>query len=247
MVDNLTKLTIQIGFMKNLTKISRDHTNRGAHNWLIYKLMDRFIRKHSGQCRGQIFDLGCGDAPYKDFLLQNAESYVGVDWSGSQHENNEDVTADLNHPLPINNEVADTVVSFSVIEHLSEPQVMLHECYRIMRPGAVLLLQVPWQWQLHESPHDYYRYTEYGLRHMLTKAGFIDVVVEPQSGVFTTIVMKINYFSRRFVRGSRVIKLALNLILIPVWYFGQIVAPLLDRLDKNWSAETTGFFVVARK
>ena len=31
------------------------------------------------------------------------------------------------------------------------------------------------------------------------------------------------------------------------WQLGQRAAPLLDKLDRNWAAETTGYFVTAKK
>jgi len=98
--------------------------------------------------------------------------YIGVDWAGSSHEALADIVADLNKPLPIESCVADIVVSLSVLEHLCEPQTMLNEAYRILKKGGVMIIHVPWQWWVHEAPHDYYRYTPYGLTYMLKKAGF---------------------------------------------------------------------------
>ena len=36
-------------------------------------------------------------------------------------------------------------------------------------------------------------------------------------------------------------------ILVPIWFTGQLLAPLLDKLDSDWSLETSGFWVVAKK
>ena len=80
---------------------------------------------------------------------------------------------------------------------------MLNEAFRILKPGGAIVLQVPWQWRVHEAPHDYFRYTPYGLKYLFEKAGFVDVVVEPQSGFFTMWILKMNYFSTRFIRGPR--------------------------------------------
>lgn len=170
-----------------------------------------------------------------------------MDWSGTLHNLKADVVADLNKPLPIENEVADTIISLSVMEHLCEPQTMLNEAHRILKPGGSMILQVPWQWHVHEAPYDFFRYTPYGLRYMFAKAGFVDVVVEAPSGFFTTWIVKFNYFSSRFVRGPRILRGLIKTVLLPIWYLGQKAAPLLDRLDTNWAAETTGYFVTARK
>lgn len=228
-------------------KISKKHSNRRLHNWLVYNIGDNFLLKNAPLYTGVMYDLGCGEAPYKEFFLKYADQYVGVDWAGSFHDTKADVAADLNKPVPIESVVADTIVSFSVMEHLCEPQNMLNEAHRILKPGGNIILQVPWQWWIHEAPYDFYRYSPYGLKYMFEKAGFADVVVEPQSGFFTTWVMKFNYFSSRFVRGPKPWKALVLVALVPFWTLGQLVAPWLDKLDFNWSLESSGYYVTARK
>ena len=227
--------------------MSRNHPNRGHHNWLIYNILDRFLQQHIAYYKGVIYDLGAGESPYKRFLLLYADQYVAVDWASSYHITQADIIADLNQPLPIKSAVADTVVSFSVLEHLREPQVMLNEAFRILKPGGNLILQVPWQWWIHEAPHDYFRYTPYGLNYLLTKAGFVDITVAAQSGFFTMWILKFNYMSLRYICGPLLVRGIIRIILLPIWYIGQALAPWLDRLDRNWALEATGYFVIARK
>lgn len=227
--------------------ISRNHSNRRAHNWLIYDIGDCFLQKHANYYQGVLYDLGCGESPYREFFLRYAEKYIGVDWAGSYHDTKADVAADLNKPLPIESGAADTVVSLSVMEHLCEPKTMLNEAFRILKSGGGIVLQVPWQWWIHELPHDYYRYTPYGLEYLFRKAGFDDIEVEAQAGFFTMIILKMNYFSLRLIRGPRPLRLLIRAVFSVFWYLGQKLAPLLDRLDRNWDWETTGFYVTARK
>jgi SAM-dependent methyltransferase len=226
---------------------SQFHSNRKPYNWLIYKNYDRFLKKESNHYRGTLYDLGCGEAPYKQFFLQYAKHYIGVDWTDTIHDTKADVVADLNKPLPLESNVADTVVSLSTMEHLCEPQMMLSEAYRILKPGCYIVLQVPWQWWVHERPCDFFRYTPYGLMYMFEKAGFVDVVVEPEAGFFTMWVLKLNYFSLRFIRGPKPMRGLIKAGLLPFWYIGQTLAPLLDKLDRNWALETSGYFVIANK
>lgn len=230
-----------------MPKISKNHSNRQAYNWLAYDCADRFLQNNSSHYKGVIFDLGCGEAPHKEFFLNYADQYVGVDWAGSYHNTKADIAADLNKPLPIDSEVADSLVSMSVLEHLCEPQMMLNEAFRILKPGGVMVLQVPWQWWIHEAPYDFFRYTPYGLKYLFENAGFEDINVAPQSGFFTMWLLKLNYFSLRFIRGPKPLRWAIKAVLLPLWYLGQKAAPHLDKLDKNWALETSGYFVTARK
>ena len=96
--------------------------------------------------------------------------------------------------MSIQSEVADTVVSFSVMEHLHQPQMMLDEAFRILKPTGNIILQVPWQWWIHEGPHDYFRYTPYAQNFMLVKAGFNNIKIKAQGGFFTMWILKFTYF-----------------------------------------------------
>lgn len=226
---------------------SQHHTNKRWHNWLIYSIADAYLERNAEKFRGILYDLGAGESPYKRWLLQYVDKYVAVDWSASMHVTKPDVVADLNKPLPIEDSAADTVISLSVLEHLCEPQTMLCEAFRILKSGGCLVLQVPWQWSIHEAPHDYFRFTPYGLKYLLEKAGFGDVDIEPQSGFFTMWLLKLNYFTLRLSRGPLPMRVLIRVALLPVWTIGQLCAPMLDRLDRNCAAESSGYFVTAKK
>lgn len=226
---------------------SKKHRNNQSRNWLVYRINDRFLAKYSIHYKGKLYDLGCGDAVYRDYFLKFVDEYVGVDWPQSIHGKHANVFADLNKPFPIDSNVADTAVAISVMEHLYEPQQFLCEAHRILRQGGVLLLQVPWQWWIHEAPHDYFRYTPYGLRFMCERAGFSEISIEPSSGFFTMWFLKAIYFSNRFIVGPRIWRGVLRVILTPIWFVLQVLAPYLDKLDKNWEAESQGYYVLARK
>jgi len=236
--------------MKNTNQIkkpSQFHNNRSLKNWLIYNINDKSLIKHTSKYKGTLYDLGCGNAPFKDFFLQYADHYIGVDWEQSCHNTQENIVADLNKTLPINSNVADTVVSLSVLEHLYNPQTMINEAFRILKPGGNIALQVPWQWQIHEAPHDYYRFSPFALKHIFEQAGFTNIKVENQSGFMSMWVLKFNYFTARFIKGPKPLKLLLTACLLPFWSLGQVIAPLFDKLDRQSSLETTGYFVTGEK
>lgn len=228
-------------------KPSKFHSNRGWDNWLLYDIGDKFLEKYSSYYKGKLVDLGCGEAPYKEYFLQYAQSYTGVDWTKTLHNSKADIVSNLNEKIELPDGIANTIISISVMEHLCEPQIFLNESFRILKDGGVMILQVPWQWWIHEAPHDYFRYTPYGLKYMFEKAGFYNVQVEPQTGFFTTWIVKMNYFSGRFIRGPKPIRQIVKTIMFPFWLIGQILAPYLDKLDTNWAAESQGYFVLAHK
>jgi SAM-dependent methyltransferase len=227
-------------------KISRLHPNRRPYNWLIYDNGDSWLERFKDNCKGHLFDLGCGEMPYREWLLKYADSYTGVDWSGTQHELKADIIADLNKPLPIQDEVANTVISLSVMEHLQEPQLFLSEANRILKRGGSMILQVPFMWGVHEAPHDYFRYTRFGLQYLLEKAGFTGVQVYASTGFWTMWTLKFNYQTLRLIRGPVPFRKLISGFLHGLWSLNQRIAP---RLDAYWKAEaeTAGYFVVAFK
>ena len=150
-------------------------------NFLIHQINQEIVK--SLPYEGGVIDLGCGTAPYKEHILKVADRYIGVDWENSLHDqSNVDVFANLCETLPFDNNYTDTVVSFQVMEPLSEPSFFLSECYRILKSGGIIFITVPFMWHVHEEPHDYFRYTRYGLEYLLKKTGFIDIEIKENTG-----------------------------------------------------------------
>lgn len=212
-----------------------------SFKWLPLKVNNDSLARHLHELQGVLVDLGCGTSPYKEDILKVAYQYIGVDWENSLHDqSNVDVFADLSKRLPFEDNFANTVVSFQVMEHLPEPDFFLSECFRILTSGGILLVTVPFMWHIHEAPNDYFRYTRYGLEYLLKKNNFNDIVIKENTGFWQMLSLKFNYHTARFARGP------LKLLLTPIWWLTQIVSPQLDKMDWN-PQETASYTVTARK
>jgi SAM-dependent methyltransferase len=134
----------------------------------------------------KVLDVGAGDAPYAE-LFEHAD-YRTSDWAASPHEAARDVdlvaSADA---LPLPDAELDVVLCTQVLEHVPSPAVVARELHRVLRPGGHLYVTVPFVWELHELPHDHWRFTQPGLERLLRDAGFADVEVEPRNDCFTTV------------------------------------------------------------
>ena len=212
-----------------------------SHNWLALKINNDRLKQNLLLMNGIVIDLGCGSSPYKNIILKTADKYIGIDWKNTFHDHTKvDVIANLCEPLPFDDNCADTLVSFQVMEHLPEPVLFLSEAFRILKPGGTIIITVPFMWHVHEAPYDYYRYTRYGLKYLFNKAGFIDIKIEENTGFWQMWVLKFNYHTIRFAKGP------FRFFWIPIWWFGQIISPFLDKIDKH-PQETASYTVVAKK
>jgi SAM-dependent methyltransferase len=87
-----------------------------------------------------------------------------VDWEQSLHGDAfVDHKMDLNGRLTFADGFFDTVLATDVLEHIREPATFWSEMARICKVGGHVILGTPFLYWLHEQPHDYARYTKYGL------------------------------------------------------------------------------------
>ena len=85
-----------------------------------------------------------------------------------------DVMGDA-HALPFGDGEFSFVVCTEVLEHLHDPAVAIAEMHRVLMPGGTLVLTTRFIFPIHDAPHDYYRYTEYGLRHLFRDWDIIEL------------------------------------------------------------------------
>ncbi len=148
------------------------------------------ISQHAPRLEGRLLDIGCGQQPYRG-LFEQVTFYVGVDLPGGQLPG---VTTEVyasGLALPFETASFDSVLCSEVLEHVAEPARLLAEAARVIRPGGRLLLSVPWLWPVHAAPHDYYRYTPYGLRYLLEQNGFEVEKLEKTSGLVAVIAQRL--------------------------------------------------------
>lgn len=74
--------------------------------------------------------------------------------------------------IPVADDRFDLVLLTQVLEHVPEPQSVLRELQRVLKPGGTIWLSAPLFYAEHEQPYDFYRYTQFGFRHQLESAAF---------------------------------------------------------------------------
>lgn len=122
----------------------------GRNNESIIDVLIKELRFN--KIKGLIFqnstvvDLGCG---YQADLLCSVSKKIkigiGLDLSVAKFKLKKITLkeANLNKKMPINDAIADVVIAMAIIEHIENPRLLLLECYRILKPGGILMLTTP--------------------------------------------------------------------------------------------------------
>ncbi len=169
--------------------------------WSIFEFVAEAARSLPAGAR--VADVGAGDAPYRELFAHTR--YITVDWEGSEHiaAPASDVVSSAD-ALPVEDSSFDALLLTQVLEHVPDPAAVLSELWRVLAPGGRLFLTAPLAWELHEQPHDYYRYTSFGLEYLVAAAGFEDVEVRARNDCFTTmaqLLLNIRYAMGRAPDG----------------------------------------------
>jgi SAM-dependent methyltransferase len=84
--------------------------------------------------------------------------------------------------LPVKDNSIDLIISSSSLEHYTNPFQAFHEFARVLKPGGHLYLDAPFRYVEHQIPHDYYRFSRYGLNHLCQETKLNVVSIEPDCG-----------------------------------------------------------------
>ena len=152
--------------------------------FLHYRSLFSDLQKASTHANGRLIDIGCGNKPYEGMFAGRISEYVGCDVVQSS-ESRVDVICEAT-AIPLPNATFDTVLCSQVIEHVADHRGLLREAFRLLRNGGVLILSGPMYWPLHEEPYDFFRFTEHGLRYLLSDVGFEVDLLQSNGGKWAT-------------------------------------------------------------
>lgn len=196
--------------------------------WFARRGLWNAMRLHAPRLEGDVLDVGCGSRPYES--LVRARRYVGleIDSPDARARARADVYYD-GGAFPFESASFDGVLCNQVLEHVFTPDAFVAELARVLRPGGLLLLTVPFAWDEHEQPIDFARYSSFGLRALLERGGF-EVVEQGKLGADLSVLFQLlnAYLYKRTVTRNPWLNLATTLVLMaPVNVVGVIAAKLL--------------------
>ena len=191
----------------------------------------------------RMLDAGAGEGQYAHYFKR--QRYYGVDLAvgdAAWDYGKLDVLADLT-ALPFRAGAFHAAINVVTLEHLREPGRALTEIARTLAPGGRLLLAAPHEWEVHQAPHDYFRYTRYGLQYLLEQAGFEAIDIRAAGGYFRLVARRLLNGLQFFTGGVRWLGfLPAAILLVPP----ALILPFLDALDRERNF-TAGYICTARK
>ncbi len=197
---------------------------RRSSDWvdLQLSLILDSLRRVAPRARGRLLDVGCGDKPYEPIFRPYVTEYIGVEHrdtfaltSAAEQEARGPSTGEAlagspspgrgaarkgpdvfytGDRLPFPDRSFQTVLSVQVLEHTPRPAELVREMARVLADDGLLILMAPFQFRLHEQPHDYFRYSPHGLRELCGRAGLEITHVEQQGSLWSLMGHKLNSY-----------------------------------------------------
>jgi len=203
------------------------------------------------RARGIVLDIGCADRWPEQQLPSNCR-YIALDYpvtGGKLYASRPDVFADAAE-LPFLSNSIDTVLYFEVLEHVAEPRQTLVEIARVLKPGGLLIMSMPFLYPMHDEPHDYQRLTRHGLLRELTEYGLSVQMLRPNlNSAATAGLLVCLALGGMVLEAAR--KRSLSLIFAPFLIlaipFVNLAFWALGSLLPNWDALSAGHYAVATK
>lgn len=160
---------------------------------------------------------------YRSWLPAGA-TYVGFDIVPGE---NVDVVGDvhcLSSSFPA--EGFDAIFSVSTMEHLAMPWVAAAEMNRVMRPGGLVFIASNQTWPVHDSPWDFYRFSEDSWATLFNKYSGFEIVTTA-AGEPAKVIANIMHAATN------------GLELQPAFLSSAVLARKVSSTDLVWAAQAS--------
>jgi len=191
--------------------------------------------------RGRVIDLGGKRIGKRGAFRPPTEGilcwhYINVETSCRPH-----LSADIGL-LPVKGEAYDVAICTETLEHTMSPGQCVAEMRRILKPGGLAIVTIPFLFPIHADPQDYYRFTADGLKLLFSQ--FSEVSIGEMGGYSETVRLMLQLGWRR-LRRRKPMELAAFCFLSLATAFVKVACHLCGAHD--WQGWTTGYYVLARR
>jgi len=180
----------------------------GDVNQLLY------VSRQASELQGPFLEAGSRDyGSTQDLrsLFTGPVDYIGVDIeTGDGVDQTLDLTRDF---VEIDKELEHrrfgTIFCLSVLEHCKNPFKMAENLTCLLKDGGKIIISVPFSWEIHAYPDDYWRFTPAGVRLLFPQIEFDNkrcVISTSRSGELSDInddVGRISFSASRYRQQGR--------------------------------------------
>ncbi len=166
--------------------------------FVVRRVILNALCQQLGGLSGTVLDIGCGYMPYKSLVLgppSRAEKYIGLDLKDNIYQK-PDLEWD-GRTIPLDDGSVDFALATEVFEHCPEPELVMREALRVLKPGGPLFFTLPFLWPLHNVPYDEYRYTPFAIERHLRNSGFGQIKLKALGGWDASLAQMIGLWVRR--------------------------------------------------
>ncbi|GHU00580.1 hypothetical protein FACS1894154_09840 [Betaproteobacteria bacterium] len=212
------------------------------------------LRPDLAKITGNVLDVGAGQSPWRDWLPSTAR-YQGIDVGyadefGMNNDHSDIIYYD-GKEMPLSEASFDCVLCIEVLEHAEDPQLLVSEIARVIKPQGVLLLSVPWSARQHHLPHDYHRFTQERLKILFAQNGFCDIDIRERGNDIGAIANKLTALTVRLLSPCAMLtylwRLPLGLLCGVLAVCFIVAAHVSVALKWGSAQDPLGYFVRAKR
>ena len=124
----------------NYVKITYKNQETDYPSKFCQHLADKF------KLKGYLLDIGCGDGRFTEAFAKCGLAVTGLDISETARERLGQNLVNWHlqgQPYPLPDASFDVIFSKSVVEHLIDPEILIDQAYRLLKPGGVFICMTP--------------------------------------------------------------------------------------------------------
>lgn len=203
------------------------------------KLLDDLLIENSSKMHGIVVDVGGEQKNQRGYFnwleLEKSSSWYSMNISPDAAPH---VYGDA-HLLPFSSSSVDCVLCCEVLEHIKDPRQGCNEIWRVLKPGGVVFISVPFLLPIHADPDDYQRFTPSGIKILLNDFDLINII--PMGGSIGTLGGLIVNIGNTLEHNPLVRKLVKLVGRIMIWIETRFGSSMVQ------GPISTGYFVEASK
>lgn len=237
-------------------RIHNEINNGGNIEQLSYSVrryfVDEFLFREVEQFTegSKILDMG-GKKKNKRGYFDIEKYNLNVEYANLDVKTEPDYLCDLTK-VPVEDNSFDGVILSEVLEHISEPEWVLKEANRVLIPGGIVLICVPFMYHKHADPFDFWRFTDDCLYSMLAKNGFSQITIEKQGLFFSVLIYMLKIWMYEYYKEGRFRSQIVINTINKLITFGQRKALKAEQKEyykkhKILGSFTTGYGITAKK